>query len=278
MRHLILLILFSFNTLKGVASFAAPQPSESLPDFILSQCEDIAHGYGAYDPIIRDATNGLIALGAFEEEDFHKVKIGFCGLRTLDGPVATTSCAKDTILLDHKYLSSKEALSLKSTLAHEMKHVFQHRSKKKKFGNTYCASARYVDDTAQLEEEADFFGDQIASYLFVGRPIKIENTCDSPVSFYLETNKQGTTQSGNEKFTNIDANTTIAIDTVATNREIYFYGKSDPIGGKFWSWRSTDNALARFIEDQNIRMRRVKMLAPKPATGPFTLKLLCPSK
>ena len=82
---------------------AQPNPSDDIPQHVLDECDEQAMSYEGYDQAILAAAEELAALGVFEKNEFRNVRIGFCDLRGVQGPVATTSCARDTILLDQKY-------------------------------------------------------------------------------------------------------------------------------------------------------------------------------
>lgn len=145
-----------------------PLPGDALPPSMLGECDGRASLRGGYDKPVAVAAETLVRIGAFTSDHFDDVKIGFCALRDAGGPAATTSCADDIILLDTGYTKKNQDLALVLTLAHEMKHVRQHREKRLAAGLAYCSSDRYETDKHAMEIEADKFGDAIATLLIFG--------------------------------------------------------------------------------------------------------------
>ncbi len=149
------------------AAGAQPLPADDLPQTLLTACDEQAKAVGEFAGPIAAAVNELIEAGVFQREAIEGVRIGFCDLRNADGPVAATSCLDDVILLDAKYEAPSQALVRNATLAHEMKHVLQHREKKAAYGEGYCLSEAYETDKPGLEAEADKFGDEALEILLL---------------------------------------------------------------------------------------------------------------
>ena len=153
-----------------LASFsanAAPLSAVKLPPELLAACDEKTKPLENLVGPIRAAADNLINAGIFTAEDFEGVRLGFCELRKANGPVATASCREDVILLDVKYADRSEALVRSATLAHEMKHILQHRKLRAAFGVSYCLSDDYEAGKPEMEKEADAFGDKAAETLML---------------------------------------------------------------------------------------------------------------
>lgn len=250
-------------------------PSAFLSQSVLEECDRRAKGVGHYPEAIRAAIDGLIDIGAFTDEDFHDVKIGFCSLRREKGPVATTSCAHDTILFDTNYTIADQSLPLQVTLAHEMKHYFQHRQQKAQLGNNYCASNQYVSDKSWMEEEADQFGDDLAGLLFVGRPIEIENTCDVPVQVYLDEFSVQRDVSAGGPFISAPPNTTVEASASSRSRHMKFYARAETNNNSPLVWQDRLLADTRIIEGKRVGLKDVILTNRSRTDGPFVLSLSC---
>ena len=146
---------------------AAPLSAVELPPALLAACDEKTKPLESLVGPIRAAADNLINAGVLEREDFDGVKLGFCELRKANGPVATASCREDVILLDVKYADRSEALVRSATLAHEMKHILQHRELRAVFGESYCLTEDYAAGKPALEVEADAFGDKAAETLML---------------------------------------------------------------------------------------------------------------
>lgn len=156
-----------WTSLTGTHAYAVePLSANALPKELLAACDAEARAFAWTEDKITDAITTLIQRRVFSADDFNGVKLGFCELRDSGGPAATTSCADNIILFDRSYAGRNQELALVLTMAHEMKHVRQHRRAKAAYGDDYCASARYERDKPALEENADKFGDAIADLFF----------------------------------------------------------------------------------------------------------------
>ena len=118
--------------------------------------------------------------------------------------------------------------------------------------------------------------DQIASFLFIGRPIEIKNSCASSVSVYLETDTPDPTPPEGETFMTIAPGTTKALSTKSKSKFVHLYGQSVPYEGRQWFWRSNDRDLRRSVETKTIHMRPVTMTTKARAAGSFMIELICP--
>ncbi len=163
--HKFTVIAASLSLSGPLAAKAEALPADELPQTMLTACDDQAKAVGEFAGPIAAAADDLIAAGIFHREQFIGVRIGFCDLRKANGPVATTSCLDDVILLDAKYKVPSQALARNATLAHEMKHVLQHRENRAAFGAGYCLSDAYEIDKPAMEIEADAFGDDALEIL-----------------------------------------------------------------------------------------------------------------
>ena len=268
--------VFVFLPLAPLSPAAAnPMPSSEIAQDVLAACEARAEPFGGDDRTINEAAMALIDMGVFNATDFSDVKIGFCGLRAARGPVATTSCASDTILLDAGYAVDDEKLALKATLAHEMQHYFQHREQKAKFGDGYCESARYQADKAWMEAEADAFGDDVAALFFLGRATEITNDCPVPARVYLEADMPRAARDEFPGFVEVAANATAAAPERALSKFFRLYAEATPDEGRKRVWGGSAMSDKRAIDGKIYGLTPVALEAPSRSTGPFQLTLSC---
>lgn len=255
---------------------AAGLASDKVPADIIAACEAAARPFGAFDAAVETAIGDLDALGVLLREDFSGVRIGFCPLAAHDGPVATTACAADVILLDAKYAGPGAGPLLRSTLAHEMRHVRQHRARRAQLGPGYCAGADYRGERAALEAEAEAFGDETAALFFVGRPIAIRNDCPVAIRLYLE--GEGLAGAGGAPAGPFiaPARSTAPIGAATTSRHIRFYALSEPKDSRRWVWRAAQGADRRFIGGRTVGLKPMTLAAPRAPDAPFRLVLSCP--
>ena len=256
-------------------AMAKQNSSGDIPQYILDECDAQAKLYGGNSEQVLAATEKLVALGVFARADFHDVKIGFCDLKGVRGPVASTSCERDTILLDKKYTNKDQGLVLNATLAHEMKHHFQHTELKNRFGENYCFSDRYIADKSWMEEEADKFSDNVAGLLFVGRPVEIKNGCDAPVSIYLEPDNPIARAPSKVGFIEVGPHSTAETPTRSMSKSFKFYAQSEPNDGRRWVWQGPSKTHKRVISGETYYLRKATLSNRSPSTGPFLLNLSC---
>lgn len=267
--------LFAVLLAAIAAAEAGTYSSDALPADLLDACDAAAPIYGAYDSQIAEGAATLTRLGVFSEREFSGVRIGFCDLAGAGGPVATTSCTRDTILMDDKYRASDQSLTLAATLAHEMKHQLQHQERKSRFGADYCASEQYQTDKPQLEDAADRFGDAVAALLYVGRPIIMRNACANAVSVFLEPDEPLGGASGSERVTIAPMSAyTASIRTTAAT--FYFYARSAPGDGRQWIWRGHGNKNLRRLDGKTVSLRRSTFSNSSREDGAFEVLFTCP--
>ncbi len=269
-------IVFCVSVCANVA--AAPAPSEAMPQHILDACDERASPFGHYDRAIAHAADDLIAMGVFSEEEFHGVKIGFCGLRAAGGPVATISCARDIILLDSGYAARDQELVRNATLAHEMKHYLQHGEQKSKFGANYCSNDQYVTDKMWMEEEADAFSDDVGELFFTGRGVEIRNECPVAVSVYLEAERPITASDTAPEFTHVGPRSTLALPAFAASKFVSFYAQTTLSDGEKQIWGGPSMPDRRFIDGKAYGLKRTSLSNASRSSGPFQLSLSCQSE
>jgi hypothetical protein len=265
------LILRSLAQPRGVSK-DAPLAADALPPALLAECDARAAAFGAYDAAIAESVAALRAIGVFKREDFAGVRIGFCALKRAGGPVAAASCASDIILLDEKYAAAREALVLNATLAHEMKHVFQHRERREEFGAAYCDSPRYAADKEAMEEEADAFGDAVGELFVVGRAVEIVNRCDVPLAVYLEADDPAKNREAPPAFEIAPARSTALSRERGLSSRFFYYAQT---AGKKSPTVNSSSPVRRFIEGRSYPLRETRLAASARATGPFRLVLTC---
>ncbi len=269
---------FLFIVLLATAppALAGRVSSDEISEDFLSACDDQAMPFGAYDGEIAAAVTSLTAMGVFAEEDFRDVKIGFCDLSSVGGPVATISCAGDTILLDAGYAAKDQHFVLKATLAHEMKHYFQHRKLKAEFGEGYCLSDQYGADKTWMEVEADAFGEEVAALFYLGRSIEVRNECPTAISFYLEADYPIMAQKGPRTFTTAPPGSTVLSPERALTRSFLIYAETQqPHDGAKKVWGNAASVQKRKIDGAIYGMTTITAPNPRRSTGPFQLTLNC---
>ena len=275
MREIYLIISVIVAVLTGDA-VAQVNPSDHIPSEILVDCDLRAKSYGNYHPSVMSAKTKLLDLGVFSESDFQGIKIGFCDLASVHGPVATTSCELDTILLDTKYARKNLSLVLSTTLAHEVKHYLQHQKFKAQFGNGYCVSERYKTEKPGMEVAADKFSDNVAGLLFVGRSVEIENRCDAPVVVYIESDNAIPPAPDSRAFIPIAAHSRVTVPMHSASNAFKFYAQSNLNNGRRWVWRGSKQQGKRLIKGKAYQLRKTRLSNKFRDTGPFILRLTCP--
>jgi hypothetical protein len=265
------------------ASLAAPSAAEPLtadllPPDLLSACEADADPSGRYAPPIAASVRALADIGVFAAKEFDGVRIGFCALQAAGGPVATASCADGVILLDEKYARPGESLTLQATLAHEMKHHFQHEDRKARFGQAYCDSARYVADKPALEAEADAFGDAVGELFVRGRAVEIVNACDAPVSIYLEADDPVAVRGAEPRFQQIAAKSSAPAAERAMSGTVRFHARTTAAARPAFVWQDRTSPHSRIVEGRSIRLTERRLSAMGREQGPFRLRLSCPGE
>ncbi|MEM9616828.1 MAG: hypothetical protein AAF936_02615 [Pseudomonadota bacterium] len=247
-----------------------------MPQRILEVCDARAMPFGAYDQKIAASVEALTDMGVFNEAEFYDVKVGFCDLRSADGPAATTSCARDIILLDSGYARAGQSLVRNATLAHEMKHVFQHRAQKAAYGDDYCDSDQYVSDKTWLEKEADAFGDGVAKLFFTGRAVEIRNECANAVSVYLEADNPIAASDDPPAFIDIPAHSAMRGREKAASKFFKLYAETKSASVNKQRWGGPKMAYKRLIGDKSYGLQQVTLSNSERSAGPFYLTLACP--
>lgn len=265
-------------SLLGLSAAAAQAPSSTLDEALLSGCEAAARqakgrsAESAGGPV-RAAISSLTALGVFESDEFAGVSIGFCPLRAAGGPVGTTACAEDLILLDDKYRHDDQQLPLISTLAHEMKHVLQHREQRAAWGPGYCASARYLGDRDALEAEAGAFGDAVAALAHLGRPVAVENACNRTIRIYLDGDAMAQDAQPSGGLIEIDAKATAPTERTTRSRHVRFYAET--ASAPLRRWENPNAMTAHRIEGRTRGLVDAVLASAARIDGPFVLRVTC---
>jgi hypothetical protein len=269
--------IISAAALLALAPPAAAEPltADLLPPALLADCEAKADAFGRYAPAIAGSVRALGDLGVFAAKEFEDVRIGYCPLQAAGGPVATASCADGVILLDEKYARADQALVLHSTLAHEMKHHFQHRAKKAQFGAVYCESARYAADKPALEAAADAFGEAVSELFTLGRVVEIVNACDAPVMIYLEPDDSVAIRGAAPAFQRIAPKSSAIAPERALSGIVRFHARTTAEAVPAYVWQDPTGAQARFVEGRHIRLKEMRLFAANRENGPFRLRLTC---
>ncbi|NNE39795.1 MAG: hypothetical protein HKN14_02625 [Marinicaulis sp.] len=270
-----LLIWLLIATQFAISAGAQPLPSRDIAQDILEGCDAQAFDFDDYDLAVKSATTTLMNLGVFSEAEFRGVKIGFCHLRAANGPVATTSCVDDTILLDEKYRDDDQRLVRAATLAHEMKHHLQHAQQRKMYGPGYCNSEHYEKDKTWMETDADKFGDDVAALLFAGRPVEIRNTCEQALSVYLETVTPGASIQSFFDLLEIPALSNAITPHRSTSKYFRVYARSDDDKGERLDWNGAVDSETRDIGGKTYRLKNITMANAARSIGPFVLRLTC---
>ena len=257
------------------SAFATPVPANELPKEMLIACDQNAKPFGEYADAIVDAVNDLVAIGAFSADEFEGVKIGFCGLRRAGGPAATTSCAEDLILMDSGYAAHDRRLVRNATLAHEMKHVFQHRALIAKHGDGYCGSERYAADWEWMEREADTFGDGVAELFFAGRAVEIKNECSVPVSIYLEADHPMAVAGERPVFLEAPAHGAIGSPERSTSKSFKVFAATVSEANQKIIRGGSAMANKRVVGGNTYGLESVALANADRSTGPFQMTLSC---
>ena len=264
---------FFFLSIADAADNIGPLPSSALDQAMLSDCDALARPYGDYQQEVWSAIDALDRLGVFAPEEFRNVRIGICDLRSQNGPVATTSCERNTILLDEKYENDASQFSLVSTLAHEMKHVLQHAVKKEQYGDVYCSSDQYVRDKDALERDADAFSVAVEKIAFLGRPVEIENTCPSAVEVYVDGESVRFEEPDSYQIVSVKPNTTISANATSTSKSIQYYAATTLSDGLRRYWRG--GGEERIIDGVRHQLAPVDLETSARASGSFVLRVHC---
>ncbi len=254
---------------------AEPLTADRLPQRLLADCDARAEPFGQYAPPIAAAARALTDLGVFTPREFSGARIGFCELQRAGGPVAAAACGDGVILLDEKYAADDQALPLRATLAHEMKHHLQHRDRRTRHGAAYCTSALYTEEKAALEAEADAFGDTVAELLALGRAVEIVNACGDPVSIYLEADDPVAVRGAGAAFQRVPAQGMALLQERALSGQVRFYARTTPQSGKAQVWEATTSAQSRFVEGQPVRLKSIRLAVSDRLDSPFRLRLSC---
>lgn len=250
-------------------------PADEMPQHILEACDARAMPFGAYDQEIAASVEALTDMGVFTTAEFSDVKIGFCDLRTADGPAATTSCTRDIILLDSGYAKGDQSLVRNATLAHEMKHVLQHHAQIETYGESYCSSAQYRADKKWMEAEADAFGDGVAKLFFEGRFVEIRNECANAASVYLEADNPIAASDDPPAFMDIPAHSAMRAQERAASKFFKLYAETKSAPAEKQRWGGPAMAYKRFIGGISYGLQQVTLSNSERSTGPFYLTLAC---
>ena len=259
----------------GEAVAATALSSREISQDLLEACDARAMPFGRYDASIEKSVQALTDLGVFSAQDFENVKIGFCGLRAVNGPAATASCARDTILLDSGYDASDKRIVRSATLAHEMKHVLQHRALIAKHGDGYCGSDLYPADWEWMEAEADAFGDAVAEMFFSGRAVVIRNDCPADVAVYLEADYPTSPREANLQLTTVAAGSVVPSRVRSLSKSFKFYAEQSSGHSYNNDWRGKTMAYRRVVGGETVGLRPITLTNAARSTGPFQLTLAC---
>ena len=252
-------------------------PADALPAALLARCDAGAAPFQAYAPAISASAAALLDMGIFSREEFNGVRVGFCPLVAAGGPVAAAACASDIILLDDKYAQADQSFVLNATLAHEMKHVLQHRARRARYGEAYCSSARYAAERPRLEIEADAFGDATSMLFSQGRPIEITNACAAPLAIYVEPVDPAATVEAPPAFAIIPPQARATAPARALSSRALVYARTRPAAGPAHVFERQSSPNLRFIDGRAYRLREMRLANAGRASGPFQLRLSCPA-
>ena len=259
----------------ATASSAMTIASDAVPPSVLGPCDAAARAQGAYAAEIEAARRSLVALSVFDDAEFEGVRIGYCGLVAAEGPVATTSCADDIILLDEKYAAPAQSLVLAATLAHEMKHVLQHREKRAASDAGYCADDAYLADRAALEADAEAFGGAVLQLVFAGREIAIRNACPAPVSVFVAPDAPKTAAGATGAAFAIAPGAAADETLRSASRSVRYAAISATANGRRHRWAGEKNAERRMVGGERIPLIAAILPVADRADGPFQLTLRC---
>ena len=253
----------------------APPPGLSSEEEHYFYCESRSPFFSDYHPTIKKAADDLIAMGVFTQGEFSGVRIDFCALYEQYGRYGTTNCSNDVVLLDEGYARKGRDLVLRATLAHEMKHVLQHRELRLAHGLDYCASNQYENDKPRLEAEADMFGDRVARLFFGGRAVEIRNQCSVPVSVYLEPNKPLVRSETLPEVATVPPGGVYETAERATSNE--FRGFLEALEGAYMrvDWTNFGGGYSRIIGKEIRIVNDVVIGNPERVKGPFVLNVTC---
>jgi hypothetical protein len=255
---------------------AQAAPADALPRDLLARCDANAAIIQSAAPAILNSVAALERMGVLNRADFDDVKIGFCPLVEAGGPVATTACASDIILLDEKYTRAEQSFVLNATLAHEMKHLMQHRARRARYGAAYCASARYAAEKPQLEIEADAFGDATSALFSQGRPIEVTNGCALPLAIYVEPADPVAIADAAPALSVIAPHQRKELNMRALSSNALFYARTQPASGPAHVFERKSGPHLRFIEGRAYHLREARLSSAGRTDGPFRLRLSCP--
>ena len=251
-------------------------PADAMDQTLLEACDARANARGAYERPIAAAVEALTGMGVFSPEEFGDVKIGFCALRAAGGPLATTSCAGDIILIDDQYAARNEALPLKATLAHEMRHVLQHREQKALHGAAYCEGALYEADKPRFEAQADRFGAAVATLFFSGRAVEIRNRCDAAVTVYLEAQRPASAAGAALESVSIEANSKARAALRALSGRFNVAARTNDESAPQPETIADGKVRRRIVDGRTRYLTEATLASEDRATGPFFLTLSCP--
>jgi hypothetical protein len=253
----------------------APLTVDLLPPRLLADCDARAEPVERAAPQIARAAHALTDLGVLAAAAFDGARLGFCALQDAGGPVAAASCNDGVILLDEKYAVDGQSLVLLATLAHEMTHHLQHRARKARHGEAYCGSALYTEEKPGLEAAADAFGDGAAALYALGRAIEIVNTCDDPVSVFVEARDPVAVRGAQAAFQRVPARAAAIAPERALSGRLRFYAATAPATGPKHLWQDLASPYPRIVEGRLVRPRETRAAPTGPLKGPFRLRLSC---
>lgn len=271
-----LLVALAASSPSATAEPTEILPADALPQTFLEACDARVRPFGLFAPPVADAAAALIGIGAFSADEFRAVAIGFCNFSAVSGPVATTACRADAILLDEKYRAADQALVLRATLAHEMMHVLQHRALRAVHGAAYCDGSLYPADRGWMEAQADAFGDAVGELFVTGRPVAIANDCAAPVSAHVELNDPAPRPPGGASGLTVFApGETRRLAARSRTSRALLYAETVTAEGPVAFWSGADAANLRFVDGRSYRLREAALAAGDRISGPFELRLVC---
>lgn len=298
-RHLarsLLAVLMCFTVrMPMAAGEAVPLTGDQLDPAFLARCEANAYSLeqglepppdDALNDTLYDALNDALAdLASLDIVDNGAVagmRAAFCPLKVQGGPLATTACAGEIILLDSGLAAADQRFALAVTLAHEITHVTQIRTAKAAQPGGYCNAGAFDRDAPGFEAEADRVSAQVRDLFVLGRAVDIHNQCTVPVRVFLELDHPQTGASGSVETLVLAPQSTARASSRALSRWVRFYASTDPANPPATSraadkkiWQSRSRRYARFLEGRIYRFMREALPAAAPTTGPFLLTLSC---
>ncbi len=249
--------------------------SEQISQELLEACDARAKPFGRYDDSVAQSVDALTEMGVFSAREIQSVKIGYCELRRANGPAGTTSCAQEIILLDSGYAANDRSIVRAATLAHEIKHVLQHRAHIARHGDGYCESDQYIADKGWMEVEADAFGDGVAELFFAGRAVEIKNECPVSVSIYLEADKPMPVAGDAVGFIEAPPLAVVHSPERAMSRFFKVYAKTEAKDGERKLYGGATMATKRDIAGKTYGLESVALSNADPSKGPFQMTLSC---